>query len=86
MKLGHYIISNTAGNKQYPTCAVRVYKCTPGASKKLIAEVFPLSRNPLGYLRKHPGSLFTLSLITQLRLNKMSENDIATVLRPVGGI
>ena len=54
-------VSNTNGNSKQQD-RVRVYR-----DGEVIAEVYPTSRNPLGYVRKHPASKYTVSLIEQLR-------------------
>ena len=61
MKIGKYKISNTNGNA-YARDAVRVYE-----DGLKIAEVFPPSQNPLGYIRRHPGSKYRLQLVEQLK-------------------
>jgi len=61
--------TNASGNSK---TAVRVY--VDGVK---IAEVFPTSRNPLAYIRKHNGD-YRKSLIAQCKLGGMNDEQILT--------
>ena len=66
-------VSNTNSNGDNMT-AVRVYK-----DGKLAGEVFPTSRNPLGYLKKYKGSKYNKQLIDQLVEFGFSQSEIDEV-------
>ena len=66
-------VSNTSGGKKYPD-AVRVYK--DGA---MVGEVFPGQRKPLKYLRNTPRSKYRRQLNAQLKVNGLSDQEIAEV-------
>lgn len=78
MNIKNYKVSNTNWTVRDGVMtknAVRVYR-----DKIKIAEVFPTTTNPLGYLKNHPGSKYRSSLIKQLRKNDVEEWVIAAIL------
>ena len=69
-----YTVSNTNGNRRRRD-AVRVYEY--GVK---IAEVTPTSRNPLRYVRAHPGSKYRVKLVEQLEAAQVPADIIASIL------
>jgi hypothetical protein len=69
-----YTVSNTNGNRRCRD-AVRVY-----AHGVKIAEVTPTSRNPLRYVRQHPGSKYRAKLLDQLLAAAVPSDIIASIL------
>lgn len=81
--LNEFVITNSGSSPnreggRYPA-AVRVYRWGV-----LYAEVFPPCHQPLPYVRKHPKSKYTQSLIGQLVQRGVSSETIAELLaKPV---
>ncbi len=74
-------VSNTnASSNGSKQSAVRVYK-KQRLGWLLVGEVFLNQRNPLGYLKAHPGSKYNKQLKEQLKDAELTDDEIAEVYK-----
>ena len=76
MKIGVYTVNNTNGNADCRD-VVRVLD----RYHEIIAEVYVTSRNPLGYIRRHPKSKYSKLLLQQLTNANVPDEIILQIMR-----
>lgn len=74
---GRWAISNTGSTPKYEG-GVRVY-----LAGELVGVCQPSSRNPLEYIRKHPGSRYRQKFVAILTDAGATQDEIASILNDV---
>lgn len=74
---GRFNVSNTGSSTKYEG-GVRVY-----LAGELVGVCAPSSRDPLGYLRKHPGSRYRQKFVAILQGAGATQEEIDNILNDV---